>query len=575
MRKSVDSLAASDNKPVRSGVGVKPSLRERLRWWLTFGGFIFLGFLVSMSLSGLSDHNEESTWVKDTYGTGPSGLKGLHDMLLELPKDLAVGGERIRVVPQKFVMDNDGTTMVMLEPKANLMRRHDGQFREVTDWVRNGGRLVVSMPDNAMSFDNYEALLEKQVDGAEIPRKEGKTATPIGDAEEQIDTNTSLTATEDDEPVESDPDFDPKGDDEDFDEWWGEHPTEAFLAGLGVEGVSIEAVKRGKDADLEGTMDSNTTVSEADGLSSDGTDGGTEEDPLGFDRLLEVVDENMSYVFDDYIVDYMGRTEEFVERGPTFTGQYASLLGRDFNIAITSDVFYTIQVDDASLVSGTVALKTAWDRNATIAASLQVGKGEIVLLTDDSWLRNDLLRKADNATVAWTVLSAGGQHDVAFDGFFQGRIIRGSYLYLFTHFPFGFLAAMMLFAAIVLGWRGSQRLGPAQPEPEVTRRDVREYLHAVGALFLRGRAFRFLLEEYLDGVHLRLATQMRIPLHNADHDRVIEVFARRHPERGPRLKAAWDNAQTLLKSSKPLGVKAMTSAIKEIHTCLSNSSTLT
>ena len=78
-----------------------------------------------------------------------------------------------------------------------------------------------------------------------------------------------------------------------------------------------------------------------------------------------------------------------------------------------------------------------------------------------------------------------------------------------------------------MAWRSATFLGPPLTDTERPRRDIQEYVHAMGAFFCRGPGHRrFLVSEMREGVLHELCGQLGLPPHTTDIDTIAAVMER-------------------------------------------------
>ena len=153
-------------------------------------------------------------------------------------------------------------------------------------------------------------------------------------------------------------------------------------------------------------------------------------------------------------------------------------------------------------------------RTATITCS---SRRSNAALARSSWSasRNcsptSLLAKADNSVLAARLLAPKGRAS-SFDEFYHGLAVRGNPLYLLTRPGFAAVTLGILLGVGVWTWRQAVFLGPPLVDPEPSRRDIGEYIDAMGDFFRRGPGHRrFLVREVRDGVLQQLCQELKLP----------------------------------------------------------------
>ena len=123
----------------------------------------------------------------------------------------------------------------------------------------------------------------------------------------------------------------------------------------------------------------------------------------------------------------------------------------------------------------------------TLAAVYAVGDGTITVLADPRLRKNRLVEHADNAVLISHLL-ADAQQPVVFDEFYHGLTVRGNPLWLLSRFPYGYSAASVLAATVLVGSGGQARfLGPPLSPRPASRRPDREYVDAMARLLNRSQ----------------------------------------------------------------------------------------
>jgi hypothetical protein len=158
---------------------------------------------------------------------------------------------------------------------------------------------------------------------------------------------------------------------------------------------------------------------------------------------------------------------------------------------------------------------------------------------------------------------------VAIDEHFHGLSIRGNSLYVLTRPGFAAIAVGVVAAAAVGAWRTSVSLGPPVETAAKPRRDLREYVEAMGRLLTRGTDSRaFLLGEVRQGTLEELGRRLRLPSLTPSPAAVAAAIARRDRPRAERFTAAIDAIDQRLASRRRLGAKETTQLMNEVTRCL-------
>ena len=204
-------------------------------------------------------------------------------------------------------------------------------------------------------------------------------------------------------------------------------------------------------------------------------------------------------------------------------------------LAIPGDKYTTISLLKEDL-PGSVRIRNEDGKGPLLAAVTRRGKGEIVVVSDPALLGNKLIGRADNSVLAAHLVSPQGQ-PVVFDEFYHGLAVRGNPLYLLTRPGFAAATLAILLVVGVWTWRSAVFLGPPLPEIERSRRDIGEYVNAMGAFFSRGRLHRrFLAREVRDGVLHQLCVELKLPPDSLDVESVCGALERRDPRRAAALR---------------------------------------
>jgi Domain of unknown function (DUF4350) len=131
------------------------------------------------------------------------------------------------------------------------------------------------------------------------------------------------------------------------------------------------------------------------------------------------------------------------------------------------------------------------DGHGSVVAWYALGKGSVVIVTDETLFENSRIGKADNARLAYNLAAFGlGPGDaVAFEEWTHGYQ-SGDTWWSVTPWPIR-LGLGVIFASLVLLLLGATwRFGPAAQLPDNVERTSEEYLVSMAALLDRGKAAR-------------------------------------------------------------------------------------
>ena len=135
------------------------------------------------------------------------------------------------------------------------------------------------------------------------------------------------------------------------------------------------------------------------------------------------------------------------------------------------------------------------DDSGIVVAEYRLGKGVIIVVTDQSLFANARIAKADNARLAYD-LAVGGdpRATIAFDEWVHGYAVGASW---WTILPVPVRAGVIIaMAGLLLLFFGSAlRFGPTARLPENAERTSAEYLSSMAQLLSRGHAARKALRD--------------------------------------------------------------------------------
>jgi len=131
------------------------------------------------------------------------------------------------------------------------------------------------------------------------------------------------------------------------------------------------------------------------------------------------------------------------------------------------------------------------DDTGGVVASYPLGKGSVTAVSDESLFENGRIARADNATLALDLATAGlSEHgSVAFDEWSHGHVAGDSWWSVLPRsFQVGFAAIAL--ALVALGIGTGLRFGPAVKLPDESERTSEEYIASMAVLYRRGRAVK-------------------------------------------------------------------------------------
>ncbi len=212
---------------------------------------------------------------------------------------------------------------------------------------------------------------------------------------------------------------------------------------------------------------------------------------------------------------------------------------------------------------------TSGEDERILVAEFARGNGRIVVISDHALFRNRYLAQADNSVLAAKLFSSDGQ-PVVFDEFYHGLGARGNPLFLLTRPGYAALAlGLLLFSGLAV-WREAILLGPSLPDQTVDRRDIGEYLTAMGRFFSHGRQARpFLVEQVRAGVLREWCRKLSIATETPDADMIAGLLTRKHPAAGDRLRTTLADVDAQLQSKSKWTEQETINALRRLTACLS------
>lgn len=206
-----------------------------------------------------------------------------------------------------------------------------------------------------------------------------------------------------------------------------------------------------------------------------------------------------------------------------------------------------------------------------LAAEFPRGSGSIVVVAEPALFSNWMLARADNSLLAAGLISPEGS-TVVFDEFFHGLSVRGNSLFLLTRPGYAALALGLLLVTGLAVWREAIPFGPPLPDPVVQRRDIGEYVSAMGRFLAEGAGARpQLVEELRDGVLRELSKECSLPEESGRPELVAALVARRDPARGERIEQTFQEVGAALASRGSWTETQTLDAMRRLTACLSKS----
>ncbi|HEV7767142.1 MAG TPA: hypothetical protein VGQ76_19225 [Thermoanaerobaculia bacterium] len=191
-----------------------------------------------------------------------------------------------------------------------------------------------------------------------------------------------------------------------------------------------------------------------------------------------------------------------------------------------------------------------------VLARERIGRGELFVLSTPELLRNDNLVR----NLALLAALAGDGRAVYFDELIHGITRGDGALALMQEWNLGPFLMMLGAAAILVFWRGSRRVGPAEDDARETRSDAIDLVRSLGALYheatsdteaialyydaltravahnsgLRGDALRKRVEELTGGRLGQGSFAQQLEIINSGFERVSKSQSLRVSEGSPR-----------------------------------------
>jgi hypothetical protein len=237
-------------------------------------------------------------------------------------------------------------------------------------------------------------------------------------------------------------------------------------------------------------------------------------------------------------------------------------------LALPGDEIQTLDIDSQEPL-GVIRYTSGEEDERILVAEFARGNGRVIVVSDHALFRNRYLAQADNSVLAAKLISPQGE-PVAFDEFYHGLGVRGNPLFLLTRPGYAALAlGLLLFSGLAV-WREAILLGPSLPDQTVDRRDIGEYLTAMGRFFSHGRQARpFLVEQVRAGVLREWCRKLSIAAETPDADMIAGLLTRKHPAAGERLRTTLADVDARLQSQTKWTEQETIHALRRLTACLS------
>lgn len=248
-------------------------------------------------------------------------------------------------------------------------------------------------------------------------------------------------------------------------------------------------------------------------------------------------------------------------------GTLAQLANTVSHLAVPAEGVRTL-VAGGSHPGGTIQYRHADGKVKILAAQVRRKKGEIIVLSDPAIVSNRQIAHADNSVLALRLFSPNNE-TVRFDEYYHGLAVRGNPFYLLTRPGFAAVAAAIGLVLSILVWRKAVFLGPPLPAIGSSRRDIREYIHAMANFFCLGEGHRrFLVEEVRRGVLEALCQQLHLPPHTADIDKIAAFLERKSLARANRFRAAIAIIDQQLARPREFPKSTIVQSVQQLASCL-------
>lgn len=263
---------------------------------------------------------------------------------------------------------------------------------------------------------------------------------------------------------------------------------------------------------------------------------------------------------------WSGKPLETAARPVEVTGSLAAMEKRVQSLALPKLEFMRL-VGEADKLAGSISVDDG-DESPLVVAAVKHGNGEIVVISEPRLFANGLLAKADNSVLAVNLLSPQ-REQVVFDEFYHGLAVRGNALYLFTRPGYAAAALGLLLAVAVWMWRKAVFLGPHLPDIPPARRDIGQYIDAMGDFFVRGPDHRrFLMREIRDGTLQQLCQELKLPPDTTNTETILSALERRSPSRANLLRRVLRQMDALLTARGDVPKAAYLPTLQQLASCL-------
>lgn len=419
----------------------------------------------------------------DSYGTRAHGLRGLFDILAELH----VAVERAGVPPNRLL--DRRMTLALIEPNAEIVSTEPAYLHAVGKWVRTGGTVVVSPGPKPWQIPLRSVALSRNVlpelglQGVSVrllaPESNGRSNSDSDRSEGNLNADARRAAR-------------------DFKRIFGRQPEPpASIVHATAEGSLAPLFPRGLDLMMP---DQGRCV-----LDSESDDASSEKA-----KKTQPVEQHKG--------------------APTAS-----------SLAKAPVLHPTVSQPEAGepVVEGRIrAVLEPEGEPETLAAVYAVGDGTITVLADPRLAQNRFVGRADNAVLISHLL-ADAHKPVVFDEFYHGLTVRANPLWLLSRFPYDILAASVLAATVLVGWRAAKFLGPPLSPRPASRRTLSEYIEAMARLLNRSqRPTPFLLSEIRHGLLWRIRHDLGLPPGQEDAEKIVRILQRRDADLAEKARDA-------------------------------------
>jgi len=445
----------------------------------------------------------------DTYGIRGHGYRGLFEILA----DLKVPVKRATVPPDRVL--KSGVTLALIEPSPEIVSTEPVYLHAVAKWVREGGTVVVapSARDPGIRDSSVkEVLLELGLEGVHV--------AVVGPAPEW-------------RPDQS------RG-----------RPRTSMRQENRRAAVNLKRILLG-----ENTLPTSLVHATAEGSFA-------AVFPKGLDLTMPDIEPHM------LVTDDAGPAVSETDTSRKTAPSDKKATVEDSQSKPTAAKKAPPPESAVSRPSGRILARVeAGGDPEPIAAVYPQGAGRVIVLADARLAQNRLVAQADNPVLVTHLLADSGK-PVVFDEFYHGLTIRSNPFWLLSRFPYGILAASVLAACIVVGWRAYRFLGPPLPPRPVSRRTLSEYIEAMARLLNRSkRPSHFLLTEIRQGLLWRLRHDLGLPPGNEDVDKIVWILERRDPPLAAKARAAIRDIDDSLSRPNP-SEKELAATLAKVSVCV-------